>query len=164
MTRVEIAAALALLGSDDGQPILRQALSDQKPSVRVVAATRLAEIGDASGYLVVDKVVRDDSTGALAVEALASFYRYEGQTVSVLLDPGSIWIMAPVKIEVVRRLTEILRTAPDPMRRVTAVTVLEKIGGESVLGPLSEALKDSDADVRRMAEGAVRRLREGLGK
>src|SRR6266705_1801294 len=142
--RRNAAWALGMIGEDavgpDRSP-LASLLFDPDPGVREAAAMALGLTGDTqAGIELLLERMREPGTPSdskrLAAAALGE-----------IADP-----------ETVAPLSKVLATDPDPGVRVEAAFRLGKFGGEAARPALAAAFKDANADVRRLAEAALKEL------
>src|SRR2546430_242004 len=117
-------------------PRLLAVLRDPNPEQRRTAAQALGNIARKEAGPAIAEPLRDPDAGGWAVAALGE-----------IADP-----------ETVAPLSKVLATDPDPGVRVEAAFRLGKFGGEAARPALAAALKDANADVRRLAEAALKEL------
>ena len=171
--RANAAWAIGMIGPDefDWSPVL-SLLSDPDPRVREMASMALGVTGanqDAADFL--QKIVLQPGISSeskrLAAAALGGMEARTAVPVLTKLladrDPRvRRWAVAALgeiaDPETVAPLSKVLATDPDPGVRVEAAFRLGKFGGEAARPALAAALKDANADVRRLAEAALKEL------
>lgn len=129
---------------DQAAPVLQHALQhDAQPTVRGVAAVRLGKLGGAAA----------GAASALAAALADAEPSVQRRAADALVELGPLAV-APV----IARLD-----ATEPTIRRLAVFVLGKLGpaAKPALAPLRERLQDSDAEVKQLAELAIRRIEAG---
>src|SRR5437879_10710166 len=176
--RRHAAWALGMIGEDavglDRSP-LASLLFDPDPGVREAAAMALGLTGDTqTGIELLLERMREPGTPSdskrLAAAALGGMEARTAVPVLTRLladrDPRvRRWAVAALgeiaDQETVAPLSKVLATDPDPGVRVEAAFRLGKFGGEAARPGLAVALKDSNADVRRLADSALKELGGG---
>ena len=176
--RRNAAWALGMIGEDavgpDRSP-LASLLFDPDPGVREAAAMALGLIGDTqAGLELLLERMREPGTPSdskrLAAAALGGMEARTAVPVLTKLladrDPRvRRWAVAALgeiaDQQTVAPLSKVLARDPDPGVRVEAAFRLGKFGGEAARPALAAALKDSNADVRRLADAALKELAGG---
>ncbi len=176
--RRHAAWALGMIGEDavgpDRSP-LASLLFDPDPGVREAAALALGLTGDTqTGIELLLERVRESGTPSDSKRlAAASLGGMEARTAvpvltKLLADPDARvrrWAVAALgeiaDRQTIAPLGQVLAKDPDPGVRIEAAFRLGKFGGEAAGPALTAALKDPNADVRRLAEAAVKELRGG---
>ncbi len=176
--RRNAAWALGMIGEDavgpDRSP-LASLLFDPDPGVREAAAMALGLTGDTQAgiELLLERMSEPGTPSDSKRLAAAALGGMEARTaVSVLTkrladrDPRvRRWAVAALgeiaDPETVAPLSKVLATDPDPGVRVEAAFRLGKFGGEAARPALTAALKDANADVRRLASAALKELAGG---
>jgi HEAT repeat protein len=132
--RVLVTDILGDIGDPRALPGLVTALADRDRRVRLAAIAAIGKLGtEATEMLLMDALESGDSEiGDIAARALVS----AGAAVS-------------------QRIMELLRRAPNPDLRARAARILGQIKEPLALGPLIDALKDSDEWVRAAAAHAL---------
>ena len=171
--RAQAAWALGMIGEKSAagdHPQLASLLFDSDAAVRQAAATALGQTGATPAALerlekrLLEPGVSSDTKrlGAAALGAMEARYSV-GFLIKLLKDPD-----ATVRRSAVAALAEIgdqqalapismlLLTDPDPQARIEAAFRLSKFGGIAALPALASALKDRDANVRRLAEAGLK--------
>src|SRR5207249_1865944 len=145
------------LAPEQALPHLRAVLKDPNPELRRTAAQSLG------------KIARKEAVPAL-VAALGGMEAHMAVPflTKLLADRDAQirrWavgalgeIAAP---ETVAPLSKVLTKDPDPGVRIEAAFRLGKFGGEAARPALTSALKDANADVRRLANAALEELAGG---
>jgi HEAT repeat protein len=176
--RRHAAWALGMIGEDavgpDRSP-LASLLFDPDPGVREAAAMAIALTGDTQTgiELLLDRL-QEPTTPPDAIRlAAASFAGMEARTAvpfltRLLADPDAQvrrWAVAALgeiaDQKTVASLSKVLTKDPDSAVRVEAAFRLGKFGGEAARPALTAALKDTNADVRRLANAALKELTGG---
>jgi HEAT repeat protein len=176
--RRHAAWALGMIGEDavgpDRSP-LASLLFDPDPGVREAAAMALALTGDTQTgiELLLDRLQEPTTSADSKRLAAASFGGMEARTAvpfltRLLADPDDQvrrWAVAALgeiaDQKTVAPLSKVLTKDPDPGVRVEAAFRLGKFGGETARPALTAALKDTNADVRRLANAALKDLAGG---
>ena len=176
--RRHAAWALGMIGEDavgpDRSP-LASLLFDHDPGVREAAALALGLTGDTQvGIELLLERLQEPGTPADAKRlAAASLGGMEARTAvpvltKLLADRDARvrrWAVAALgeiaDQETVAPLSKVLTTDPDPGARIEAAFRLGKFGGEAARPVLTAALKDANADVRRLAKAALNEMTSG---
>ena len=176
--RRNAAWALGMIGEDavgpDRSPIA-SLLFDPDPGVREAAAMALGLTGDTQAgiELLLERMSEPGTPGdskRLAANALGGMEARTAVPVltKLLADRDAHvrrWAVAAMgeiaDPETVAPLSQVLAKDPDPGVRVEAAFRLGKFGGEAARPALAAALKDANADVRRLAEAALKELAGG---
>ena len=176
--RRNAAWALGMIGEPamgpDRSP-LASLLFDPDPGVREAAAMALGLTGDTqAGLELLLERMREPGTPSdskrLAAAALGGMEARTAVPVLTKLladrDPRvRRWAVAALgeiaDQQTVAPLSRVLATDPDPGVRVEAVFRLGKFGGEAARPALTAALKDTNEDVRRLADAALKELAGG---
>ena len=176
--RRHAAWALGMIGEDsvglDRSP-LSSLLFDPDPGVREAAAMALGLTGDTQTgiELLLERVSKPDTPSDSKRWAVAALGGMEAHMAVPFLTKlladrdaqirrwavGALGeIAAP---ETVAPLSKVLTKDPDPGVRIEAAFRLGKFGGEAARPALTSALKDANADVRRLANAALEELAGG---
>jgi HEAT repeat protein len=176
--RRHAAWALGMIGEDavgpDRSP-LASLLFDPDPGVREAAAMALGLTGDTqTGIELLLERVREPGTPSdskrLAAAALGGMEARTAVPVllKLLADRDAQvrrWAVAALgefaDPETVAPLSRVLIKDPDPGVRIEAAFRLGKFGGEAARPALTAAIKDSNEDVRRLANAALKELAGG---
>ena len=153
-TRVLSAEQWGLIGNRAAVPVLRRALSDPNPYVRIAAAGSLYQLGDSSGVAHVEAIVaqapkapaREDALGAL--EQMRAIAHNKVRVVAI----RALSLMGKTSS------VEVLRTAlrdKDGAVRDAAATALARLGVDDTLERFVSALEDEDPAVRAKAVGSL---------
>ena len=176
--RRHAAWALGMIGEDavglDRSP-LSSLLFDPDPGVREAAAMALGLTGDTQTgiELLLERVSKPGTPSdskRLAVAALGGMEaRMAVSFLTKMLSDRDAqirrWAVAALgeiaAPETVAPLSKVLTKDPDPGVRIEAAFRLGKFGGEAARPALTAALKDANADVRRLANAALEELAGG---
>ena len=176
--RRNAAWALGMIGEaamgPDRSP-LASLLFDPDPGVREAAAMAIGLTGDTQAglELLLERMSEPGTPSDSKRLAAAALGGMEARTAVPVLtklladrDPRvRRWAVASLgeiaDQQTVAPLSRVLATDPDPGVRVEAVFRLGKFGGEAARPALAAALKDANADVRRLAEAALKELGGG---
>ena len=176
--RRNAAWALGMIGEDavgpDRSP-LTSLLFDPDPGVREAAALALGLTGDTQAgiELLLERMQEPETPADAKRLAAASLGGMEARTavpvlVKLLADRDARvrrWAVAALgeiaDQQTVVPLSKALINDPDPGVRIEAAFRLGKFGGEAARPALTSALKDANADVRRLAKAALKELEGG---
>jgi HEAT repeat protein len=170
--------ALGMIGEDSVGPDrspLSALLFDPDPGVREAAAMALGLTGDTQTgiELLLDRLQEPATPADAKRLAAASFGGMEARTAVpfltwLLADPDAQvrrWAVAALgeiaDQKTVAPLSKVLTKDRDPGVRIEAAFRLGKFGGEAARPALTAALKDVNADVRRLANAALKELAGG---
>lgn len=140
-TPEERAEAIKYLGENayaPAVPMLAELLENGDPGTRYLAAMALGKIGDEAES---------------AVNSLLIALRFDDMYLRVAVTGTLIAIGRPAVAGLVRALFD-----NNAAVRRAAAKALGKIGDRDTIKPLTVALKDGDAGVRKFAEEAINRL------
>jgi len=167
--------ALGMIGEDavgsDRSPLV-SLLFDHDPGVREAAAMALGLTGDthAGIELLLERLQEPATPADVKRLAAASLGGMEARTavpvlMKLLADRDARvrrWAVAALgeiaDPETVVPLSKVLTNDPDPGVRIEAAFRLGKFGGEAARPAFTAALKDANADVRRLANAALKEL------
>lgn len=167
-TRVYLAYVIGEAGCSEGRPMLRSALADPEPELRVMAARSLGTVGDQSVLQPLFDAVRDEveEVREAAVQSLAALTPRHPERALEVLKPLLEAAEAEVRVCAVTVLGRL--DGPDagpllnfalkdesPLVRRAAVGAIEMRPGEDQMDSLMLALTDEDADVRRLVAEAL---------
>lgn len=167
--RAQAASSLARLGKPSMSG-LTTALKDPKPSVRVLAAQALGDIGRREAVPALVELIRTDLSGARgeAIEALAKIGDVSAvEPILAAMNGGSVTVRRKA-IAALARLRDgravgalsLALTDRDVEVRQAAAAGLGELGDASVIAKLEGvAENDSSADVRAAAATAIERIR-----
>jgi len=176
--RRNAAWALGMIGEaalgPDRSP-LASLLFDPDPGVREAAAMAIGLTGDTQAgiELLLERLQEPATPADVKRLAAASLGGMEARTavpalIKLLQDRDAHvrrWAVAALgeiaDRQTVAPLCKVLTKDPDPGVRIEAAFRLGKFGGEAARPALAAALKDSNADVRRLAEAALKELAGG---
>lgn len=183
--RARAAAAWGEIGNKAGIPILRNALKDTDPYVRIAAAYGLHQLGDDSGEAELEKIaatpvaissgtkkrnpaieMRIIAQNKVRVEAILRMSEMGGESAVTVLektieDPtGSIRdasavALAKMGFNEFAGVFIEVLKSQDPVLRATAAKALGQIGNSTGVGALRAAAKDEAAAVRAEAVAAL---------
>jgi HEAT repeat protein len=146
---LEGVVSLVLIGAPtDGVREVHRVLDRQNSGYRYLAAAYLAQLGDPSGWPVIQEVLGGDNehTRLMAARQLGAFLPYDGQKVG------------RTRVEV---LPTLARLTKDPSRfvRREAPGLLAESGGPAARGLIEEAGQTDDEELR----GAVQAALDAIG-
>jgi HEAT repeat protein len=173
--RRHAAWALGMIGEEAAGPDrspLASLLFDPDPGVREAAALALGLTGDTQAGIerLLDRVQEPATPADAKRLAAASLGGMEARTavpvlLKLLADRDAHvrrWAVAALgeiaDQKTVAQLSRVLTKDPDPGVRIEAAFRLGKFGGEAARPALTAALKDANADVRRLAKAALEEL------
>src|SRR2546427_144669 len=158
---------------EEALPHLRAVLKDPNPELRRTAAQSLGKIARKEAVPALMEALCDPDAGVRRHAAWAlgmigeDAVGLDRSPLSSLLfdpDPGGREAAALGEIaapETVAPLSKVLTKDPDPGVRIEAAFRLGKFGGEAARPALTAALKDANANVRRLANAALEELAGG---
>ena len=176
VVREAVVRALGRLGGKSVVEPLIQALADRDFSVRGAAAEALVRVGEPAVEPLIEQFndcvellenEREMCTRIFphvaAVLGMVGDERAVGPLIRVLAVRNANARLAAAQAllcigkPAAKPLVKALMSRSCPVRRYAA-EILGRIGGEGVVGPLVQALKDNDGDVREAAAGALQKL------